>query len=223
MWVPLMPLNAVLFPGMPLPLTILEERYVRMVAECLESGEPFGVALIRSGPEVGGVASPHKIGTIARIARAVKVEGALQLIVVGQERFRVNDLNVDRDLLRADVSLLEPKPGAARVSGELCGELTDMLTDLVRTVLQLMGVPDMELSVPEDPERLSFMIAAHLTSPLEQRQQLLELDSPAERLVREREMLRVETEQYHLLLAAFQRAAQTQSEELSAEGPFSRN
>ena len=48
---PLFPLNLVLFPGMPLPLHIFEERYKAMIGECLESQMPFGVVLIRDGLE----------------------------------------------------------------------------------------------------------------------------------------------------------------------------
>ena len=33
---PLFPLNMVLFPDMPLPLHIFEERYKAMIGECLE-------------------------------------------------------------------------------------------------------------------------------------------------------------------------------------------
>ena len=45
--IPLFPLNAILFPGMTLPLHIFEERYRIMVARCLEENLPFGVVLIR--------------------------------------------------------------------------------------------------------------------------------------------------------------------------------
>ncbi len=51
---PLFPLHSVLFPGVALPLHIFEERYRRMVARCVERGEPFGVVMIRNGREVGG-------------------------------------------------------------------------------------------------------------------------------------------------------------------------
>ncbi|MEX2372401.1 MAG: LON peptidase substrate-binding domain-containing protein, partial [Dehalococcoidia bacterium] len=52
----LFPLRTVLFPGMALSLQVFEERYRVLVAECLEADEPFGVVLIREGPEVGGAA-----------------------------------------------------------------------------------------------------------------------------------------------------------------------
>ncbi|HNO12443.1 MAG TPA: LON peptidase substrate-binding domain-containing protein, partial [bacterium] len=41
--IPLFPLGVVLFPGMPLPLHIFEERYKAMISECLEQQSVFGV------------------------------------------------------------------------------------------------------------------------------------------------------------------------------------
>ena len=53
MEIPLFPLHTVLCPGIVLPLHIFEERYRAMTRHCLDTGEPFGVVLIRDGREVG--------------------------------------------------------------------------------------------------------------------------------------------------------------------------
>ena len=42
-YLPLFPLDVVLFPEMLLPLHIFEERYKEMIAECLQGNSPFGV------------------------------------------------------------------------------------------------------------------------------------------------------------------------------------
>ena len=54
---PLFPLNTVLFPGIPVHLHIFEERYKEMISQCLEARVPFGVVLIKSGPEALGPAA----------------------------------------------------------------------------------------------------------------------------------------------------------------------
>ncbi|MGZ3241958.1 MAG: LON peptidase substrate-binding domain-containing protein, partial [Burkholderiaceae bacterium] len=48
-WVPLFPLNAVLFPNGILPLKVFETRYIDMIKECMKQETPFGVVLIKSG------------------------------------------------------------------------------------------------------------------------------------------------------------------------------
>lgn len=100
----LFPLQTVLFPGMELPLQVFEDRYRTLVAECLETSEPFGVVLIREGAEVGGPAVPHAVGCTARLVRVAPTrDGRLSVLAVGVRRFRVVQLYDDRPYLSADV------------------------------------------------------------------------------------------------------------------------
>lgn len=219
---PLMPLPTVLFPGIALPLVIFEERYRRMVRECVEAGAPFGVALIRHEAKVGGVADPYRVGTTARVLRARQADsGALHVVAIGEERFRVEVLETHGDLLRADVSLLSP--GEGRVSAELCNELRDMLNRHLRNLAALVGIPEVNLALDADPDRLSYLIAAQLTAPPMIQQQLLEMPSTAERLVAERPLLQREIEDYQILLRATDKARRTQPQPSSEHGFLSVN
>lgn len=95
--VPLFPLHVVLFPGSVLPLRIFEARYMDMAKECLKSGGPFGVCLIREGSEVGAPALPEPVGCLARIADCDMQElGILKVRAEGLERFRIVDSRVGR-------------------------------------------------------------------------------------------------------------------------------
>ena len=57
-----------LFPGGPLPLRIFETRYTDMVRRCMREQQPFGVVLIQEGDEAGEVATTATVGCTARIA-----------------------------------------------------------------------------------------------------------------------------------------------------------
>ena len=49
------PLHTVLFPDTKLSLRIFEQRYLRMVSECMKQDAPFVVSLIQGeGREAGG-------------------------------------------------------------------------------------------------------------------------------------------------------------------------
>ncbi len=48
---PILPLNVVLFPGMPLPLHIFEPRYRLMINRCIDANKVFGVAMLIEGQE----------------------------------------------------------------------------------------------------------------------------------------------------------------------------
>jgi Lon protease-like protein len=115
MELPLFPLRSVLCPGIALPLHIFEDRYRLMIERCLERSEPFGVVLIHSGHEVGSPPSEiAEIGTTAAIRQADRhPDGRLDIVTVGERRFRIDAL--DRGgapWLVGDVSLLDEPVGA---------------------------------------------------------------------------------------------------------------
>ena len=94
-WLPLFPLNTVLFPGGILPLKIFETRYIDMVRECMKSEAPFGVVLIKSGQEVGAAAVPESVGCLAHITHwDMENLGMLMLRTQGGERFRIVETRV---------------------------------------------------------------------------------------------------------------------------------
>lgn len=200
---PLFPLNTVLLPGMFLPLHVFEERYRLMIAECLREEKVFGVVLIRSGPEVGGPALPHSIGTTARIVRLdAEPDGRFHLIAQGEQRFRIQELQTDRPFLTATVDSLGDSDGG---EADLRALARDAGGDFKRYIALLLSFADRwiaDFEMPADPAALSFSIASRLNivSPLKQR--LLEMTSIRARLTEERELMRRESAQLELLAAA---------------------
>lgn len=87
---PIFPLGSVLFPGGTMALKIFETRYMDMAKVCLKNAQPFGIALIAEGNEAGVPATPHRIGTTARIADWDMPDlGVLRVTVKGEARFRI--------------------------------------------------------------------------------------------------------------------------------------
>ncbi|MGV3741689.1 MAG: LON peptidase substrate-binding domain-containing protein [Burkholderiaceae bacterium] len=94
-WLPLFPLNAVLFPDGVLPLKVFEARYIDMVRECLKNDAPFGIVKILAGQEVGTAARPEQTGCLAHISQwDMQEQGILLLYVRGGERFRILETRV---------------------------------------------------------------------------------------------------------------------------------
>ncbi|HOV51163.1 MAG TPA: LON peptidase substrate-binding domain-containing protein [Candidatus Cryosericum sp.] len=205
MELPLMPLHAVLFPGMVMPLFIFEPRYREMIERCLADGDGFGVALIREGKEVGGPAIPWAVGTTANIVRTVELEeGGMHVLTVGADRFRLLDIVQTEPYMVAEVELLAESDEAA-VPAEVRDELRELFADHLRLVLQLLGQPDLDIRIPDSASRLSYMVAAHLTCEPRARQRLLEMDSLPQRFFHEKQLLQRESEEYRLLLATRRR------------------
>lgn len=175
---PLFPLNTVLFPGMPLPLHVFEERYREMVQFCLDDKRPFGVVLIRSGVAEGGpVADPYEIGCVAEIVEVQRLEdGRMLLMTIGTERFRILSLNYDRAYL---MGTMEEFPFAEEAEDQL-GHAAARLLPLVAEYLQILAdTGNVEFDpeqMPSEPEELVFLAAAALQVEAEQKQALLESD-----------------------------------------------
>jgi Lon protease-like protein len=177
----LFPLNVVLFPGMAMPLRIFEERYKLMIGECLDADEPFGVVLIQEGPEVGGPAKLHEIGTTARITQVEKLEdGRMNLSTVGERRFSIVDTIRELAYLKGNVRYLSEEVG--EVGEGVLDRARDLLGQYLRGLAGLRGGYLGRAEVPADPGRLSYSIAGYLDLPPNARQRLLELRHSGERL-----------------------------------------
>lgn len=175
----LFPLRTVLFPGGPLQLRIFEARYLDLVSHCLRQNTCFGVCLIREGQEAGEKAIPFQIGTLARIVDWEKrQDGLLGITAVGEQRFRLLDTSVaDSGLLTGHVEQLEdPADLPAPTQAESINKLLD----------RVLQVRDLGYHLVEDHRDrahwLSCRLAEVLPLELAERQQLLEMHDPLERL-----------------------------------------
>jgi Lon protease-like protein len=187
---PLFPLHAVLFPGAVLPLRIFEERYKRLVHDCLESDRALGIVLIRSGSEVGGPATPFEVGTLARIIRTDPLQdGKINLAVLGERRFHIRSLVEGQPYLVGEVELWDE--GATDPSLGLVEQVRRQFAEYVGTLRQLAQRPSGMVQMPDGALELSYAVAASLQIPPQEQQALLEL-SAAHRLQREYDLLRRE-------------------------------
>ena len=94
MQLPYFPLHTVLFPHLPLPLHVFEERYRAMADDLVADGSPYGgrfmVSMIVDGPEVGGDAVTRPIGTICEVRSAERLpDGRWVMLAVGVARARL--------------------------------------------------------------------------------------------------------------------------------------
>lgn len=105
---PMFPLGSVLFPAMPLPLRVFEERYLQLLASVLQESPPeFGVVLIERGQEVGGGDTRFDIGTVARIADLDVRDDAVAMVALGGQRIEVLSWHDDDPFPRAEVRILD--------------------------------------------------------------------------------------------------------------------
>ena len=175
---PLFPLRAVLFPGGPMPLRIFEPRYLDMVSRCLREQSGFAVVLLGEGEEAEGATSFAATGTEARIVDFDRLEGGLLGIsCIGGGRVRVVEAWREPDgLNRGRVLDIAADPVVPVPSDQA------WLADVVLQVL-----PDAEdtyrhVERRDDAAWVGNRLAELLPLSLTDRQALLELSDPLERL-----------------------------------------
>lgn len=171
---PLFPLEVVLFPGQRLPLHIFEDRYKKMIGECLagEASKEFGVVLSKDNAIVN-------VGCTAEITGVTRQypDGRMDITTLGRRRFEVLFVDESREYLRAaaqffqDEDVKEPPPIAKQIK------------DLQHQVMQLIPHEEDE-PAPEASLPLSFRVSGPLPLDLDFRQMLLALRSEPERLER---------------------------------------
>jgi Lon protease-like protein len=174
----LFPLDTVLFPSMPLHLHVFEPRYLLMIHTCLAEQQPFGVALIRSGQEaLGELPSPHEFGCTARVTEVNALpDGRLMITALGEERFRILELNREREYLTGKVEHTPLEPPCTLSVMRQCKGLAAMMRRYLAMVSRLhhdeMDLTD--LQIPEEPPLLLYLAATMLQIPAMEKQPMLE-------------------------------------------------
>lgn len=184
--VPLFPLNSVVLPGGRIPLQLFEPRYLDMLTRCMKEDRGFAVVLLREGVETGKVAAFYDIGTYVRIIDFKQLDnGLLGITVEGESKVSVvsswqqeDGLNVgDVECLLAEKALMIP---------ERYAELPSVLRALFRhPVIQDLG---MEVDY-EDARDVGWRLTELLPLDKQEKQRLVELQDPLERLDRLNDLL----------------------------------
>ncbi|GAB7003773.1 LON peptidase substrate-binding domain-containing protein [Nocardioides sp. AN3] len=193
---PMFPLNAVLFPGVSVPLHVFEDRYRALVHHLLRIDDPadrvFGSVAIREGYEVGdhGAQSLYRVGVRLQLAEVeANADGSFDIVAIGRDRIVLDRLETTGLFPRGQVTE-RPEP-TVDVPDELLDRARATFTAYRAAVSELRPDP-YSGTLPRDAEYLSWTLAACAPLPLSERQQLLEASDAGERIALVNELLRAE-------------------------------
>lgn len=172
MFLPLFPLERVVFPGERLPLHIFEPRYKQLIGEARDQGTTFGIP-----PYIGGRLGSY--GTELRLEAVVRTykSGEMDIIAVGLGAFRIEEFiqRLPEKLYSGGrVTRIDNVPDA---SPELRGRVAEAFNRLHRA----LGTTEPE--VGPEIEDLSFAIAQKSGLNLAQKLELLSKPVENDRLV----------------------------------------
>jgi Lon protease-like protein len=196
---PIFPLNAVVFPGVTVPLHVFEDRYRALVHHLLTiAAKPerlFGIVAIREGYEVGthGVASVHRVGCVVQMTSVEPYpDGRFDIEVVGRRRLRMDGLDTSGPFLVGDVETVDEPPDTSAAAVAEATLARETFEQYRRQLSDLRGDDVLDGDLPRDPEYLSYSLAATCLLTLRERQELLESPTAIERLAMLRHALHEE-------------------------------
>lgn len=171
---PLFALDIVLFPKMVLPLHIFEERYKKMIGECLRSKAPFGVLYTHQG-------TTARVGCLAGILKVLKKydDGRMDLLAQGGDRFEILHFDTSASYPRGWSETFADRDGAEPPDRKV----VQRLLELFRETARILKRSEAEKVVVSPGYRgLSFQIAAGFALPKTVKQRVLEGRSETERV-----------------------------------------
>jgi len=197
------PLNAVIFPGVQVPLTVFEDRYRALVHHLLRVEDPtqrlFGSVGIREGYEVGdhGSQSLFRVGCRVQLTEVEShPDGTFSIVAVGLDRIQLERLDTTGTFPVGEV--VDRPESSGTVDAELVERARSTFT-AYRAALAAIRADPYTGNLPKDPSYLSWTLAACAPLPLHERQALLEAEDAGDRLRLVTDLLRTELRAMNVL------------------------
>jgi ATP-dependent Lon protease len=194
---PMVPLrDVVVFPHMMIPFVIGRPSSIRALDYALVKGKRIFLSAqhdaTRDNP------SPEEIftlGTICNIVQSLKLpDDNVKVLVEGLDRGRALEFKEEGGFLKVVVKLIPRQPESGSGVEAVMSKVIGLFEQYVKLSNNLHYDAMLAAVRVEDPGKLADTIASHLILPVEEKQNLLEIFSPLERLNRIAAMLEAEVE-----------------------------
>jgi ATP-dependent Lon protease len=184
--IPVLPLrDVVVYPHMVIPLFVGREKSILALEAAMADNKKI-LLLAQKNAEVDdpGQKDLYQIGTLSTILQMLKLpDGTIKVLVEGGDRVVVESLLETNEYYSAAIKMLDKSSLVDDREAEV----------LLRSVLNLFDqyvklnkkVPPeilTSLSGIDDPSRLADTIAAHMSLKLDEKQEILEIQDPRERI-----------------------------------------
>ena len=198
---PMMPIrDVVIFPHMMTPFVVGRESSVRALEEALAGDRKIFLATQHDA----SVDEPRpdeifSVGTVANIVQSVKQsDGNIKVLVEGVERGKILSVSEEEGFFRATVKTTQLPRRAGPQLDALTSRVTGLFEQYVK-ISQNVNYDSMVAAIrPDDPGKLADTVGANLQLALEEKQELLEIFDPIDRLTRVAEMLDIEIEKLNV-------------------------
>ncbi|HEX3682586.1 MAG TPA: endopeptidase La [Bryobacteraceae bacterium] len=198
---PMMPIrDVVIFPYMMTPFVVGRESSVRALEEALLGDKKIFLATQHDA----SVDEPrpdeiYAVGTIANIVQSLKQpDGNIKVLVEGVERGKIISVSEEEGYFRAVVKTTAFKVEQGPQLEGLTGRVTNLFEQYVKLSQNLNYETMIAAIRVDDPGKLADTVGANLQLTIEEKQELLEIFDPIDRLTRVADLLDIEIEKLNV-------------------------
>ena len=184
---PIVPLrDVVVFPHMMLPFVIGRPSSTRALEQALATDKRIFLAAQHDAsiddPQPADI---FTMGCVANVVQSLKLpDGNVKLLVEGLDRARVIEWKEDKGFYRVTIKVLSRKAEASADTESVMARVVALFEQYVKLSNHLQHDAMLAAVRVDDPSRLADTISAHLQVGVDEKQNLLEIISPVERLSR---------------------------------------
>jgi ATP-dependent Lon protease len=192
--------DVVIFPFMMTPFVVGRESSVRALEEALAADKKIFLATQHDAsidePKANEI---YQVGTIVNIVQSLKLpDGNIKVLVEGIERGKILQVTDTEGYMQATVRVARYATEANPALEAAMQRVTSLFEQYVK-LCQALNYETMISAVRmEDPAKLTDVIAANLQLSIEEKQELLEIFDPSERLTRIADVLDIEIEKLNV-------------------------
>ena len=192
--------DVVIFPYMMTPFVVGRESSVRALEEALLGDKKIFLATQHDA----SVDEPrpdeiYSVGTIANIVQSLKQpDGNIKVLVEGVERGKIITVSEEEGYFRAVVKTTSFKVEQGSQLEALTGRVTNLFEQYVKLSQNLNYETMIAAIRVDDPGKLADTVGANLQLTIEEKQELLEIFDPIDRLTRVADLLDIEIEKLNV-------------------------
>lgn len=182
---PLLPLrDVVVFPHMVIPLFVGREKSIQALEEATNGDKQVMLVAQKEATEdMPDIDQVFDYGCVATILQMLKLpDGNVKVLVEGVQRAKVERFVQTDPMFIAEVGLIENESGQEDQEDALARAALNSFDKYVKLNKKIPSEILTTLSGIENPSRLADSIAAHMSLSIEDKQEILQMESVVERL-----------------------------------------
>ncbi|TRW99853.1 endopeptidase La [Flavobacterium gawalongense] len=194
--------NMVLFPGVVIPITAGRDKSIKLINDANAAGKIIGVVAQKNEQDEDPTTDDiHKIGTVARILRVLKMpDGNVTVILQGKKRFEIDSVIAETPYITAKIKEVpEKRPG--KHDTEFIAILDSIKELAIQIIKESPNIPSEATFAIKNIESQSFLInfvTSNMNLTVKEKQDLLAINELKVRALETLRYMNVELQKLEL-------------------------